>query len=319
MTDMTDKRVQEQPGEAPVRWVDHCDLCGQPAPFVELVARDPRTDAELASLGVTGSAYTTVACRNCGWTFKPGVLSDEQLTRLYAQRGGEHVVSTELAGHDRRADELFQFLRRHLNLDSPRRVLDIGGGIGHVSRVLAEHGHRVTVVDMSGGAPVHPTIEIRRTTVDRLGSEKSYDLAIMNHILEHVWSPTELLERAIAVVRPGGHLYIEVPFELYTPMVKRKLGDSCHVGYFSMTTLRQFIAKLGLVPVSVQRVLGRYDVRRVMILRALVGVPEAPRKQTTALMGRGWRSVALEMIYPAQLLIMVRFIVLRWIARLARR
>src|SRR6185436_6978988 len=100
-------------------------------------------------------------------------------------------------------------------------------------------------------------------------SDQLFDLVIMSHVLEHVWHPTNFLRVATSLVKPGGYIYIEVPFELYTPLVRKKLGDPCHVGYFSIHTLRRLVEKTELRPLFVARALGYYNSRRVMVLQAL--------------------------------------------------
>ena len=249
--------------------LDRCDLCGRSGPFIRLAAQVAATDRTLNWLGVSGS-YTTVACL-CGWIFKPGVLSSAQLAQLYGQDGGEATVEAQAARLVRkRAEETYRLLNPQMERSSGSlRVLDVGGGIGQVSQAFADHGYQVDILDFGHGAPLRPGMRMIRGSLSDLPADARYDVVLMSHVLEHVWSPRTDLSRVRALLQPHGRLFVEVPFELYTPVVKRKLGDPHHVGYFTLRTLREFLRVSGFMPLRVYRYVGLYNERRVMTLRAI--------------------------------------------------
>jgi SAM-dependent methyltransferase len=149
------------------------------------------------------------------------------------------------------------------------RVLDLGGGAGQAAQVFAERGHFVHILDQYATNAIHPRMTISKGDLDQLGSEDWFDLILMNHVLEHVWSPRRMLSTASRHLAAGGVLFVEVPFELYTPFIKRRLGDPLHVGYFAVHTLRRYLEQCDLDPLWVRRALGQYNARRVMVLRAV--------------------------------------------------
>ena len=88
---------------------------------------------------------------------------------------------------------------------------------------------------------------INRGLVDRL--EKKYgqvDLLLVRHVLEHVHQPRDFLLALSRLLRPGGHLVIEVPDS-------RKFIKACdysfiweeHITYFSQRTLEDFANRNG--------------------------------------------------------------------------
>lgn len=107
---------------------------------------------------------------------------------------------------------------------APLTVIDIGGGTGGVATLLAERGHRVTVVDPSPDA----LAALERRTADSQLSGKitgvlgdandlstlvdagSVDLVICHRVLEVVDSPEQALAAMAAVLRPGGALSLTV-------------------------------------------------------------------------------------------------------------
>jgi len=262
-----------------------CDLCGsENSNFDILVSELPSESSTLYKLGIN-SPYETTMCKSCGWIFKPGVLTDEQLNVLYEEYGGDASFNKDCEKFNLiRSNELYSWISKHANIKECSSLLDVGGGIGQVSSIFTERGFEVTVLDMAGGELVNENMKLVKSTIYQYMPSMHYDLILMNHVLEHVWDPTKLLLHAYGLLSDKGFLYVEVPFELITPLIKAKLGDPCHVGYFSMRTLKCFLVKCGYEVIKLERTLGWYNARRVMILRGLVKKKECSPAYATAKM-----------------------------------
>src|SRR5688572_8580604 len=98
------------------------------------------------------------------------------------------------------------------------RVLDVGCGAGSQSFVYAELGHHAVGVDVN-----EPLIQIARKRAEaskasaafQLGSaaalpfdDASFDVCLLNELLEHVPEWQRCLDEAIRVLKPGGILYV---------------------------------------------------------------------------------------------------------------
>ena len=104
-----------------------------------------------------------------------------------------------------------------LALDRPLRALDIGGGPGRFrDQIERATEWRVDMTDLH-----LPALRMARPARGRtlyydvtqadpplLGS---YDAAFVFDVIEHLESPGPLLRAAIAHLRPGGHLFVNVP------------------------------------------------------------------------------------------------------------
>jgi SAM-dependent methyltransferase len=196
---------------------------------------------------------------------------------------------------------LFELLKPELGLsDRFCTVLDVGGGVGQLSQVFAERGHHVCILDIAPTRALHPAMTVRRGQLGELDEGDRFDLILLSHVLEHVWSPSELLKHAYNHLGDKGALFVEVPFELYTPFIKRKLGDPRHVGYFARHTLGRYLEQTGFQVAWVRRDLGLYDTRRIMVLRALA-FPAVSSASSFNPWGRlSWLRTPLEMLHPRQ-------------------
>jgi SAM-dependent methyltransferase len=92
------------------------------------------------------------------------------------------------------------------------RVLDLGAGDGRLATALADAGHEVTAVE-----PFRPIRAAGRLTVLRAGvgevelPERSFDVAVLWHVLEHLPEPLAALESVRHWLVPGGRLLVGVP------------------------------------------------------------------------------------------------------------
>ncbi len=101
--------------------------------------------------------------------------------------------------------------------DRPLRVLDIGGGLGHMSLWLAERGHDVTFTE-----PAEPMLEGARQRFAEAGHTATfiqapwqelpgqlterYDLVICHAVLEWLAEPLAILPVLHQLTKPGGWL-----------------------------------------------------------------------------------------------------------------
>ena len=246
----------------------YCDLCG--ADISRHGARVAAGRQDLLSVSVS---LSTVVCRHCRFVFQRERFSDAMLATLYERDTSfafseaekdlpiiksclverQAVISTALAAH---------------GIKAGAAVLDVGGGRGDCCQHLAQQ-HRVVVADATEFVPADHCIEkVSGLFSENLG-EDTFDVVVMNHVLEHVFSPTDFLVSTRRVLRIGGILVVEVPFELYTPLVARHLGDWRHVAYFCRTTLRQFLEKSGFAVAQIVLEEGCYGVRRLPVIRVV--------------------------------------------------
>ncbi len=117
-------------------------------------------------------------------------------------------------GQDRRLD-----LIRHYAPLEGRRILDIGCGLGVYVRKFREFSDRVAGIDIDPkrlreGARTTPGLML--SVSERLPFRAgSFDVVVLNEVIEHVQDDAATLREALRVLVPGGHAVIYAPNRLF--------------------------------------------------------------------------------------------------------
>lgn len=101
------------------------------------------------------------------------------------------------------------FLAPHLQ--GPHRILEVGCGSGHLAQALQAQGHDVLALDSNPEA-------VRRTTARGVPAElatwpdfetEPADVVLFTRTLHHFPDLDATLDRAVALLRPGGQILVE--------------------------------------------------------------------------------------------------------------
>jgi len=116
------------------------------------------------------------------------------------------------AGQDRRLN----LIRRYVNLEGAR-VLDIGCGIGtYVEKLDSVSGgaYGVDIDPARVGKGKSGALSV--AVSERLPfADGSFDMVLLNEVIEHVQDDAATMREACRVLRPGGHVVIYAPNRLY--------------------------------------------------------------------------------------------------------
>lgn len=126
------------------------------------------------------------------------------------------------------------------------RVIELGCGEGHLSKMIHDRGLEVVGVDLSRvkirhARDAYPEIPFLESDILRLElPDASFDTAILAEVLEHVPAATgdAMLRRAWRLLRAGGRLIVSVPYEDLIPHPN-------HVRQFDRRSLRAMLRPYG--------------------------------------------------------------------------
>ena len=100
-----------------------------------------------------------------------------------------------------------------------KRVLDVGPATGYVARALRQRGCRVTGIEIDAEAAAAAARFCERMIVgdvedldlEELFGEERFDVVIFGDVLEHLRDPHEALQKAAAILAPGGCVVASIP------------------------------------------------------------------------------------------------------------
>lgn len=234
-----------------------CPVCGASARRPVLVCRDNL---------VTAERFDVVACERCGLRMTSPQPDPTAIGRYY--ESDDYLPMTRTARGPVAAT--YRVVRRvtvrtRLALASrhaarvPGRLLDVGCGTGEfLAHARGAGWHVVGVEPGARAAEASERLGLRVHRVDALADvdEAPFDAITMWHALEHMHAPGPQLERASALLAPGGCLVVAVPNHRsadaeaygaawYSWDVPR------HLWHFDVTTLTALLAARGLDVVGV--------------------------------------------------------------------
>lgn len=187
-----------------------------------------------------------VRCRGCGLVktenFKEPDYKKYHRDQEY-QRFENHFRNIFL----KRVEIIEKFFR------VPGKVLEIGCSVGILLSILKERGWQVWGVEPSKSAGVARSkgIKVVNEVFEKASLAKAYfDLIILNHTLEHLDNPLEILGKARTLLRKGGRVFVDVPNfgSLSSSLLGRRwpyLAPSEHIHHFEPRTLRKVMGKAG--------------------------------------------------------------------------
>jgi SAM-dependent methyltransferase len=227
-----------------------CPICGTAsASRVFQVAGYP-VRLFAAQDGTAGDAapLTLVRCDGCGHLYNRD-FSDELAARMYGD-----VPLTNVPAHPsmvKRLEDAIAWIEpAHY---AGKRVVEIGGGAGHVARLLSAAAGEVVVFEPCRAlTPDHlpePNIQLVQDIFRGPVPGGPADLMVCRQVIEHVADPFALMSAIRDGLVPGGHAYLEVPDARFIDR-GAAFGDIVlqHVQYFTPATFTALARRAGLEP-----------------------------------------------------------------------
>ena len=133
-------------------------------------------------------------------------------------------------------------------------IYDIGGRDGFMMNDLAEDDYRCTVFDPIPCEAYSEKILKKDIRLSEIESKQTADLILLCDVLSHCVNPREALAVCYEILREGGFLYIQVPYDLATVfdwlLFMRRRGenlsiDLTHFSFFSLRSLTYLVEAAG--------------------------------------------------------------------------
>lgn len=132
----------------------------------------------------------------------------------------------------------------------PAYVLDIGCGVGGLSKFLAERGYKVVGCDLFYEALEELSSKFKKVQADAFKlpfKDNSFDLIGLFDVLEHFSDDAKLFKEALRIVKDGGFIVVTVP-------ARKELWSyfdefSYHKRRYSKGALKKLIETYALKPI----------------------------------------------------------------------
>lgn len=192
-----------------------------------------------------------------------------------------------------------------------RRILEVGAGTGRDAVALAKAGAEVLTLDYVAGsleltrkAAAAAGVEVITVCGDALDSpfpEGSFDVVFHQGLLEHFRDTTPLLRDNARILKPGGHVIVDVPqtFHYYTLGKKVLIAlDKWFAGWETQFTPAQLEGLVRDQGLEVTRTYGDWmvpglwyrAVRKLLLTRLGIKLPMNPEPvPPLARLGEKWR------------------------------
>jgi 2-polyprenyl-3-methyl-5-hydroxy-6-metoxy-1,4-benzoquinol methylase len=222
-----------------------CPLCANADVEIYTDALDHGSaPSALESLRTETSHGRILRCQACHFGFRATRLGEEELSRLYRELDSD-LYAAEFRGRLNTAARHLRIVHRYL---SPGRLLDVGCASGMFLRSAADAGWTVVGVEPSKAlcAKARETLAGRgevlcATLQEACLASSSFEAVTLWDVLEHVPDPIKFMSTCAALLRHGGHLFVNVPnldslqARVFGPRWPLYLPE--HLNYFNRTSL----------------------------------------------------------------------------------
>jgi len=157
-------------------------------------------------------------CKNCGFVNYRITKTDDELADYYRNHGDHRTYSgtKDLVTKLNKLPYHKAFVGEHLNKNKNLSILDFGCSTGYFLNYCKDLGH----TDLLGVElnKAHAMVGIKEYGLDikdyfspKEIKDRKFDLISLFHVIEHVQNPVEKLKEVVALLKPGGLIYMSNP------------------------------------------------------------------------------------------------------------
>lgn len=182
-------------------------------------------------------------CQNCNLLIQLPLPSKERIETFYDKDYQAYTTSKNFL-LKYLSKIYFKFYKKKITLSKDSNILDFGCGTGEILNNLSEDGYyNLFAFDYVKHDALNKKI-LFFDNMERLKNFK-FDLIILNHVIEHVLDPRELLDFLFGVLKENGKIIGQTPnFDDFTFKLFKEtwgpLHQPYHINIFNKKSLQNF-------------------------------------------------------------------------------
>lgn len=223
----------------PDQWeeLSHCPICQQ--------------STHLRDVGIVERGTIASVCLDCEYGFLRKRPIRDWYERFYSsewdQHGQSKVGGSTKVIKPKRNPRAFNFCSDHLPPKSS--VIDVGAGFGKILLAFRDKGHNVFGIERSEHRARYVqdvlSIPCSRSPVESFKPSTAINLVCMNHVLEHVSDPAEVMSIIASMLQEGGMFYVAVPDFWRGEYPPQTFHFVPHVSSFTVKSLTRLFVRQG--------------------------------------------------------------------------
>jgi SAM-dependent methyltransferase len=261
-----------------------CPICHTRSATILYGPTLPANFDEAAPPSPYSAHYQINRCMNCGLTYSSPVMDELGVSKLYQDSRETNVSSGEEDNVRRTMVLYYRLAASHLR--ARERVLDVGCDIGFMLEAAKSDGFK----ELHGIEPVPAARTVAETVEGAIVTDKFFeqtdyptdyfDLITLIHVLDHLYDPRVVLQRARKNLRPGG-LVLAVVHNVRS-LLGVLLGERFpifnlyHHYFFNQDTLAELFRGQGYEVVKVMATRNCYSLG--FFAQRLPGLPSSVRR-----------------------------------------
>jgi 2-polyprenyl-3-methyl-5-hydroxy-6-metoxy-1,4-benzoquinol methylase len=166
-----------------------------------------------------GITTTIVKCKHCGIIFSNPMPIPQNIEDHYGVPPEDYWKPEYFKIPSNYLDGLINWMNSIQKIEKGAKILDIGAGLGYGMIAFEQHGYDVFGVEPS--APFYErAIEQMHIKKEKLKfsmienceyESNSFDVIVFTAVLEHLYEPSEMIQKVLKWLKPNGLMFIEVP------------------------------------------------------------------------------------------------------------
>lgn len=260
----------------------NCILCNRNDSEHVLTGRDFRYNT-------SRETFAVVKCKKCGLLYVNPRPSKDEIHRYYPDNyrtrntlKSDVKIETNInKKYKTRSKGLFLKNPWYVDLSAGTKVLDIGCGAGELLLRLNELGCNAYGIDIDEIVikTLRETMKLNVIQCDidngTLFTDNFFDVIIMQHSLEHVYNPLNVLSEVSRIIKPEGRLIIGIPnIDSYVSKITKEYWDDLdiprHLFHFTPLTISALLNK---VDFTIENIHHEFRVSRPSLKRWMAKIP----------------------------------------------